>query len=192
MKKRDTEELEIEIDAETGDEIVAEESELSVASLKAKLKQLRSELVEVKKERDENLTGWQRVKADLINFRRNTEEDRQRDSARQKGKIIQSVLPALDSFESAVGDKSWQDIDPKWREGVERIRNQLTSALEREGLTTYGEVGEVFDPSYHDCMSVASTDDEKQDNTIAQILQKGYKIGGEVVRPAKVIVFQVA
>jgi molecular chaperone GrpE len=190
MKKQDIEELDIEIDADTGDDIVAEESELSVASLKAKLKQLRTELTKAKEERNENLTGWQRAKADLVNFRRNVEEDRFRDSARQKGKIIQSILPTLDSFESATADKSWQDVDPHWREGVERIRNQLTSSLEKDGLTTFGAIGEPFDPSMHECMSVTATDDEAQDNIIVQVLQKGYRIGNEVIRPAKVIVYQ--
>ncbi len=186
------EEFEIEVDVDSGDEIVAEESELSAAALKSKLKSLRKELITTQQERDANLTGWQRAKADLVNFRRNVEEDRVRDSARQKGKIIQSVLPTLDSFESAVGEVTWQDVPEHWREGVARIRNQLATSLEKEGLMMYGEVGEPFDPTRHDCMSVVPTEDEAKDHTIAQILQKGYRIGEEVIRPAKVVVHQTA
>jgi molecular chaperone GrpE len=182
---------EFEIDADTGEELLAEDSELSLGALKAKLKLLRAELLKAQRERDENLAGWQRAKADIVNFRRNVEEDRARDGARQKGKVIRSIIPVLDSFESAVADQSWKEVSDHWREGVERIRNQLASALEREGLTAYGAIGERFDPMFHECMSVQPTEDERLDDTIALVLQNGYRIGDEVIRPAKVTVSQV-
>jgi molecular chaperone GrpE len=182
--------FEFEVDADSGDEIVAEESELSAAALKSKLKSLRKELLTTQQERDANLTGWQRAKADLVNFRRNVEEDRVRDTARQKGKIIQNILPALDSFESAMAGTAWNEVDTTWREGVERIRTQLLSALEREGVTSFGTPGEVFDPAQHECMSVTPTNDASHDHTIAHVLQKGYRIGTEVIRPAMVTVWQ--
>jgi molecular chaperone GrpE len=187
--KRDTEDVEFEIDDDSRDEIVAEESEASLAVLRVKLKTLRDELKKAQGERDEHLAGWQRAKADLVNFRRNVEEDRVRDQARLKGKVIQAVLPTLDSFESAVADKSWGEVEQHWREGVERIKDQLEKSLGREGLVSFGSAGDSFDPNLHECMSVVPTSDAG-DETIAQVLQKGYKIGDEVIRPAKVIVFQ--
>jgi molecular chaperone GrpE (heat shock protein) len=103
--EKSAENEDISIDYETGEEIELEEDEVSNTALKSKLKQLRKELLQAQKERDENLAGWQRSKADLINFRKNVEEDKKRDMLRAKGSIIQSIIPALDSFSSAMQDK---------------------------------------------------------------------------------------
>lgn len=182
---------EISIDIETGDEIEMEEGEVANASLKGKMKALRNELKDAQKERDENLAGWQRAKADLVNFRKSVEADRERNEARAKGSLIRGILPALDTFASATRDASWQSVDKSWREGVERIQGQLHKALEAEGLTTFGAVGEVFDPTKHECISTVSTDNVEEDDTIAEVLQQGYGINNELVRPAKVVVAQV-
>lgn len=189
MEKR-AENEEISIDLDTGDEIVLEEEEASNVSLKTKLKELRRELREAQKERDENLAGWQRSKADLVNFRKNVAQDAHRDKLRAKASIITSIIPALDSFTSAMGDPTWSEVDEKWREGVERIAGQFTQALKAEGLAPFGDAGEVFDPLIHECMSVVPTDDASKDHTIAQVLQQGYMIEQELVRPAKVVVAQ--
>lgn len=190
MKKR-AENEEISIDIETGDEIEIEESEVSNASLKVKMKTLRDELKATQKERDDNLTGWQRAKADLVNFRKTVEADRKRDELRAKGALVQALLPALDTFESAMRDASWQRVDESWREGVLRIHTQLHRALEAEGLIAFGSVGEKFDPTKHECVSTVATDDPKEDHTIAEVFQQGYGFNDEMVRPAKVVVAQV-
>ncbi len=178
------------LDVESGEELVAEEADQSEAALRGSLKSLRAELAACRKERDENLAGWQRAKADLVNFRRVVEEDRERDSARARGKIVRSLIPALDACAAATGDVQWSEVDATWREGVERIFGQIRKALEAEGLSTFGAVGEEFDPMLHECMSVQSAEHEGADNTIAQVLQQGYKVGDEVVRVAKVVVYQ--
>jgi molecular chaperone GrpE len=66
----------------------------------------------------------------------------------------------------------------------------MHKALEAEGLAVFGMIGEAFDPTRHECMSVLATSDAEVDNTIAQVLQNGYMVGTEVVRPAKVVVYQ--
>jgi len=189
--KKSAENEEILIDADSGEELELEQEEVSNASLKGKMKDLRTQLKEAQKERDENLAGWQRAKADLANFRRVSAQDASRDAARAKGSVLKAIVPALDSFDSAMADSSWNDVDAKWREGVERIAAQFHQALEKEGLTSFGEVGDSFDPEVHECMSVVPTDDPKKDHTIMQVLQRGHTLGGELVRPAKVIVSQV-
>lgn len=183
-------EEEVILDADSGEELVLEESEVSASALKDKLKKLREELKKSKHECDENLAGWQRAKADLVNFRRTVEEDKARDSARARGKMVRALLPALDSFDGAMQAESWKQVEGTWREGVERIATQFHKVLEAEGLSSYGEVGDMFEPTLHDCISVVSTSDDTHDHTISQVLQKGYKIGDEVVRPAKVVVYQ--
>lgn len=189
--KKSAENEDISIDIDTGEEIELEEGEASNAALKSKLKHIRKELLQAQNERDENLAGWQRSKADLINFRKNVEEDKQRDQLRAKGTIVKAIIPALDSFSSAMQDRSWQEVDKTWKEGMELIANQFHQALQKEGLTTFGEKGEMFNPNIHDCMSVIPTEKKKEDNTIAHVLQQGYMLNTELVRPAKVVVAQL-
>jgi len=178
------------IDIDTDEEIELEEEEVSNSALKDKLRKMRKEFLETQKERDENLAGWQRSKADLINFRKNVEEDRQRDMLRAKGSVVRAVIPALDSFNSAMQDKTWNEIPKNWRDGIERIASQFHQALKAEGLEQFGEVNDTFDPTIHECMSVTTAEEEKKDNTITQVLQQGYKFKTELVRAAKVIVAQ--
>src|SRR3989339_49554 len=190
MKKR-AENEEISIDIDSGDEIVLEEEEVSNSALKAKLKELRKELLATQKERDENLAGWQRAKADRVNYRKNVNEDAVRDKRRAKASVLASVIPVVDSFASAMQDVSWKEVDENWQNGVERIAGQLSQALTSLGCTEFGDVGESFNPSIHECMSIVPTSVEKEDHTIAQVLQKGYMIEQELVRPAKVVVAQI-
>ncbi len=189
--KKGAENEEISIDFETGDEIELETEEVTNAALKDKLKALRAELREAQHERDENLAGWQRSKADLVNFRKTVAEDRERNESRIKGSIIEKLLPALDTFEAAMQEKSWHDVDENWRQGVERIASQFHQALKSEGLERFGAPGEAFDPNVHECMSIVPTEKKKEDHTVAQVFQQGYTINGELVRPAKVVVAQL-
>lgn len=189
MQKGD-EEPEITIDAESNEEVVIEESEVSANKLQSKIKKLRDELNACKKERAENLEGWQRSKADLVNYKRTVSNEHDREKRRSQAEIVRALIPALDSFESAMTAENWKQVKPEWRGGVERIFSQLHNALEGIGLVVFGTKGEVFDPVLHECMSVIPAEGDSHDNTLAQVLQRGYKLGDEVVRPAKVVVAQ--
>jgi len=184
------EDEEIVLDAESGEEIVAEESDLSANQLKHKLKVLREELKQTQKERDENLAGWQRAKADLVNFRRMVDEDKARDAARAKGALARAVIPGLDSFESGMTGQHWDDLNAEWRDGITSIYSQMLKGLAKEGFEAFGVVGDAFDPTFHECLSVVPPDEKHPEGTIVQVVQRGYSLGDEVIRPAKVIVAQ--
>jgi molecular chaperone GrpE len=188
--KKEIEDENVSIDIETGEEIEPEEDEVVNSSLKLKLKKLRDELTKTKKERDENLAGWQRAKADLVNLRKKNEKEKEINAIRSKAKIIKSILPALDTFETAMKDSSWKDVDEGWRSGVERIASQLTGALESEGVEMFGDIGDEFNPEIHECMSVTETKEKEKDHKISEVFQKGYKLGEELIRPAKVMILQ--
>ncbi len=188
--KKTAENEDISIDIDTGEEIELEQEEVTNSALKTKIKKLREELAEVKKERDENLAGWQRSKADLINFRKKSEKDVKNRVVRAKAEVVREIIPGLDAFDAAMNDRSWVDVDKKWREGMERIVTQLHTALNSEGLKSFGEVGDDFNPEEHECMSVEDAGNKRDDNRIKQVLQKGYRIKDELVRPAKVIIYQ--
>jgi len=189
---RPHDEEEAVIDAETREDIALEEEEVSAHALKDTLRTLRTELVACKQQRDENLAGWQRAKADLVNFRRSVEEDRARDLTRARGSVIRSLIPALDSFASAMEAESWKSVETGWREGIERTVQQITKALHELGLERFGRDGEAFDPTLHECVSVAPAHEPSKDHTLAHVLQAGYRVQDEVIRPAKVVVAQYA
>ena len=73
---------------------------------------------------------------------------------------------------------------------MDRIYGQIAKGLEEQFVQRFGAVGEQFDPQQHECMAMLNTEYQKQEHTIAQVLQQGYRIDDVVVRPAKVTVFE--
>ncbi len=158
--------------------------------LKKTLKKLRLDLKIAKKEKEEYLTGWQKERADFANYKKN-EEDRQisyKENLREH--ILNRFLSVADSFNMAFANKeAWEKVDPNWRKGVEYIYSQMNSVFEEYGVKEIGIVGEVFDPNIHESIDTVATDKKEMDHTIAVVIQKGYKMGDRVMRPARVNVY---
>lgn len=154
-------------------------------------KKLREEIKKLQKEKEEYLTGWQRAKADYINLQKELEQARVNVSMLAKEKMTEKLLPALDSFEMAMGNiEHWEKIDKDWQDGITSIYQQLLSGLEKSGIEKIDENGIKFNPHIHHSISATPTDDESKDHTVEKILQVGYKIGERVIRPAKVTIYE--
>ncbi|MFA6386301.1 MAG: nucleotide exchange factor GrpE [Candidatus Paceibacterota bacterium] len=154
-------------------------------------KKLREEIKTLRKEKEEYLTGWQRAKADYVNLQKELDQSRINISILTREKMVDKLLPALDSFEMAFSNKEhWEKIDKDWQDGITSIYQQLLSGLEKSGIEKIYEIEVSFDPSIHQSISVVATDDEEKDHTVAKVLQIGYKIGERVIRPAKVTIFE--
>jgi molecular chaperone GrpE len=155
------------------------------------VKKLREEIKTLRKEKEEYLTGWQRAKADYVNLQKELDLARVNVSILTKEKMVDKLLPALDSFEMAFSNKEhWEKIDKDWQDGITSIYQQLLSGLEKSGIEKIYEIEVPFDPSIHQSISVVVTDDEEKDHTVAKVLQIGYRIGERVIRPAKVTIFE--
>lgn len=155
------------------------------------VKKLREELKAVRKEKEEYLTGWQRAKADYVNLNKELDLARINISIITREKMVDKLLPALDSFEMAFGNKEhWGTLDKEWRMGIESIHSQLIKGLENSGIEKIDQVEVPFDPSIHQSISMVKTDNEKKDHTVEKVLQVGYKIGERVIRPAKVTIYE--
>lgn len=153
----------------------------------SKLKKVKKELLEVKKREKEYLTGWQKSKADYANDKMRQEKELVERKNRLVSEIVVDLLPTLDSFDMAMSDKKvWEKTDENWRKGVESIRNQLWSVLSNYGLEEINEDGVNFDPLIHDPGEIIKVKDKKEDEKVLKILQKGYRLGGLIVRPARV------
>ena len=159
----------------------------------AALRALREKLNACLSEKQEYLAGWQRAKADYVNARKAEGERAEHRANAERLRVLASVLAALDSFEMALGDReTWEKVDTAWRTGIERIYNQLTGVLAEHGVEPFGEIGEPFDPRHHEPVTTVPAVDAVADNTVARVIQRGYRAGESILRPARVTVFQVA
>ncbi|HVY35757.1 MAG TPA: nucleotide exchange factor GrpE [Candidatus Paceibacterota bacterium] len=174
------------------DDVVFEDAdeESDSNALTQKIKKLQHKIAELEKEKTEYLDGWQRSRADYANLQKNQDEDKKHLRSIIEEDFIHELLPVVDSFEQAFNNKvAWEAVDANWRTGVEYIYQQLMTALENHSLHAFGKIGELFDPSRHHAVSETPTTEKKLDHTVATVLQRGFLIGNDVVRPARVSVY---
>lgn len=161
-----------------------------VASVAAKIKKLKEELANCKKERAEYLAGWQRAKADFINREKELSGEFARAMQVGEERVIREMLRVLDSFEMAFANKSaWEAVDKNWRHGVEYIYSQLLDVLEQFGITPIKALGETFDPARHESIGNVEVSEKERDGKIAEIVSPGYLLREKVFRPVRVKVW---
>ncbi len=160
--------------------------------LKKTLKKLREDLKTAKKEKEEYLTGWQKERADFANYKKNEEDRKAMVSEAMRERILAKFLGVIDSFNMAFANKeSWEKVDENWRKGVEYIYGQMNTIFEEYGVKGVGVVGERFDPNIHEPVEMVVTDKKELDHTVASVIQKGYKLGERILRPARVNVYEL-
>lgn len=175
-------EIEIDKSEENLDDSVVAEEHAGDA-----VKKLREKLKACETEKQEFLTGWQRAKADLINARKRDEEAKAEFAKYANERLIDGLIPALDSFELATGNKEiWEKVDKNWRTGVEYILNQLKQALNEAGLEEINPVGERFDPKRDEAAEYVPVESAEQNHQIIAVIKKGYSLNGRPMRPPKV------
>ena len=166
------------------------ESEEDIESPALVIKKLRDKNRACEKERKEYLDGWQRMKADFANARKDEETRRGELIKFASEGLVEDLLPVLDSFSSAFANKeAWEKVDPNWRKGVEYIYNQFYAVLESRGLASLGSPGEKFDPRIHTAIEETVVGGEGEAETVAEVVHKGYRFHNKVIRPASVKVF---
>ncbi|MDO8572512.1 MAG: nucleotide exchange factor GrpE [bacterium] len=157
------------------------------------MKKLRQKLEVCVKEKQEYLLGWQRSKADFVNARKSDEESRNNFIKFANEGLIEELLPVIESFEMAFGNKeAWEKVDKNWRTGVEYIHSKLMGTLIQHGLKELNPVGEKFDPTHHASFENVPTDNPEEDHIIVAVVQKGYALNGKIIKPpnVKVAVFE--
>jgi len=168
-------------------DIEFEETEFEGISQKDKLKKLREELKEAKKQSQEYLTGWQKERADFANYKSQEEKKHSERIQMMKLNLVSDFFPVLDSFDMAFSNKeSWEKVDPAWRTGVEYIHTQFMNTLEQYNISLIDQLNVDFDPNIHDPVETILVENETDDNKIIKIIQKGYRSGDVVLRAAKV------
>ncbi len=125
-----------------------------------------------------------RAAAEFDNFRKRSIKEKEAIFGDSKADIIAKLLPVVDNFERAATAQS--DLE-NYKKGVEMTVKQLLDAFTSMGVEAFGEVGEQFDPNFHNGVMHVDRED-LGDNEIAEVYMKGYKVGDRVIRPATVIV----
>jgi molecular chaperone GrpE len=142
-------------------------------------------LADAQRERDEYLELAKRTKADFENYRKRVAADVQAAAARGKGEIARDVVEAVDNLERAL-EAGGEDGDGL-ASGVEMVLGGLRETLKRHGIEAIDPKGEKFDPNQHEALSTMPAEDTES-GTVIEVMQKGYRLGEQLIRPARVVV----
>jgi molecular chaperone GrpE len=143
------------------------------------------DLAALEKERDEYLDSLQRLKAEFDNFRKRTAREHEAMSARANEALLKELLPILDDLERAL-EAAEQHEEAKLEDGVRLVQRALAEAVRRHGLEEI-ETNGAFDPHVHEAL-LTQPAEEAEPGAVLQVLQKGYRLGDRVLRPARVVV----
>jgi molecular chaperone GrpE len=141
-------------------------------------------LAEAQQERDEYLDLARRTKADFENFRKRMSAEVQAAQVRGKAEVAREVIDAVDNLERAL--EAAED-GAALREGVEMVLSGLRETLTRNGIEVVDPSGEKFDPNRHEALSTHLVEGT-EGGVVVEVLQKGYALGDQLVRPARVVV----
>ena len=146
---------------------------------------LLRELEEARQENGEAVANLQRVAAEFDNYRKRIERDQAENVARASQRVVEQLLPVLDSFDAAIATETNTETEAKMLEGMIGTRSLLIDALARENVEPVDAVGHPFNPAVHEAVSVIPGEGEQ---VVQQELRKGYTMRGRTIRPTLVIV----
>lgn len=178
--------LPVEVEAPAPAEAVVE-----AAPEPDKVAELEAKLAAAEKEKKENWDRYLRAAADLENLRKRQKREAEDAKFEAKGKVLKEMLPVVDNLERAIehAAQATDDADRTSRpivEGVQLVLRQFSTAFERLDVTAVEALNQPFDPNLHEAISQQESD--QPPGTVVQVLQRGYKSGDRLLRPALVVV----
>ena len=155
---------------------------------------LQKELEKFKSLAEEYLNGWKRAKADLINFQKEIERQKEEWIEFSNSNLILMILPIYESIERLLHSASnTKEVKEDFFEGIKCIKNQFDDFFKKIGVKKIKTVGEVFDPIFHESVGSRKADNASiacESGKIVEEIQSGYLLHDKVLRPAKVIVLE--
>lgn len=153
--------------------------------IRTKIEDLKKKLEDCEKLKQDYLAGWQRSRADFLNYKKEEAE-------RIKGlleygneSLILELLPILDNFEKAAKELPGNLKDNDYVEGLLQIRKQIEDFLKGQGIEKIEVLGKNFDPNFHEVLEEIEHKN-KEPGTVIEQVQAGYMFKGKLLRPAKV------
>ena len=162
-----------------------ESPEGDIESYTDELSTLEASLLESQAKAEEYLDGWQRSRAEFSNYKKRIVREREQIHQTAKGKIIIEFLDILDDLERALKNCPEAGEGAEWAAGIELIYQKLQLKLEMHGVEPMNAEGEKFDPNLHEAL-MQEENDEYESDCVIEVVQKGYRIGDRVLRPAQV------
>jgi molecular chaperone GrpE len=145
--------------------------------------QFESDLASLQRERDDLLDTTRRLQADFENYRKRVVREQTSLVERAAERLLEQLLPVLDSFELAVRNLDDSDVDEKVRKGIDLVYAELVAVMERAGLERIDANDAPFDPNEHEAVLQDDGDGEPH---VEDVLRTGWKLKGRVLRPAMV------
>src|ERR671921_1463431 len=142
-------------------------------------------LTRAQRERDEYLDLARRTQADFENYRKRAAREAAAAGERAKSGLVRELLPIVDNLERALASAG--DGEQHLAEGVLLVYSELVAVLERNGVQQFDPAGERFDPSEHEALSMRDQDGTES-GLVLDVVEKGYRANGTVLRPARVVV----
>jgi molecular chaperone GrpE len=142
-------------------------------------------LARAQRERDEYLDLARRAQADFENYRKRAAKEAALAGQRAKSGLVRELLPVVDNLERALASAG--DDEQHLAEGVRLVHSELIAVLERNGVEQFNPRGERFDPEEHEALSMRS-EDGAESGTVLDVVEKGYRANGSILRPARVVV----
>ena len=142
-------------------------------------------LAVARRERDEYLDLARRAQADFENYRKRAAREASAAGERARGGLVRELLPVVDNLERALGSAG--EAERHLAEGVALVHSELIAVLERNGIEQFDPAGEAFDPTFHEALSTRS-DEGAGPGVVLDVIEKGYRSNGQVLRPARVVV----
>ena len=155
-------------------------------------------LAQVEQERDQYLALAQRTKADFENYRKRVAKETAQAAERGKASLARELIPVLDNLERALsaagvrkagGEAPTEEVSAHeaLARGVALVEAELRGTLERAGVESYDPVGQQFDPAWHEALSTRPQEGALP-GMVVETLERGYRLDGQVLRPARVVV----
>ena len=169
---------------DTDMEVVPDEDG-ALPDLQAKIKKLKADLIRSEKERREYLDGWQRAKADLINFKKEDAKRMEELIRFASTALLYDLLPALDGLDMALAGARTPE-ETKLEQGIRIIRAQLADMLKKQGIVEIAvRPGDPFNPEKHESIGEVESE-EYPAGSVAEVAQRGYESAGRIIRPTRV------
>ena len=171
----------------SGEEDPANEAELDAAREEAAEEAEPEEdpLAKAERERDDYLALAQRTQADFENWRKRAAKEAAAAGERARSGLVRELLPIVDNLERAL--ESAGEGEEHLAEGVRLVHSELLAVLERNGVEQFDPRGQTFDPEVHEALSTRA-EEEAEPGTVLDVVEKGYRANGTILRPARVVV----
>lgn len=170
---------------QTPDQPLEEKKESIEVSQADETESLRAALDESQAKAQEYLDGWQRARADFVNYKKRVEREQAQVYQNAAASIFKRFLDVLDDLDRALKNKPEEGDAAAWSSGIELVYRKFLSILEAEGVSVMRAEGEMFDPNLHEAIS-QEDNDHYQSGQIIEVIKNGYMMGDKVIRPALV------